>query len=285
MEESAADLDGFTVQVGRLLADGGSEAFFTAHGPLGALAASGWAAEHVRHLLESVCGRPEENVPGMSDGGLAVAQGEGWLLTLRTGAPASAEGTLVSAVGHCLIAPVGPIPARVEIYARPVHERADALDGRALTPLGVHAVARGQVLAVDAGRHLAVFEDPNALCPHLLLTGPPVVPYRLAYDRATLCPVQVSSADLRATRLTYAIRFLAATGRPSSVPRLVELSRHEQHQVRWEAIRALHRVDRKAGTARLREAALGDQHPEIRATAATALGQVRAPAPRPVWAR
>ncbi|MEH0396210.1 HEAT repeat domain-containing protein [Streptomyces sp. B21-088] len=179
---------------------------------------------------------------------------------------------------------MGPVPVRVEVYARPVHERPDALDGRALTPLDVHTVACGQVLALDAGRHVATFTEPGALCPHLLLTAPPLSRYRLAYDPTSLRPVQVVSADLDASRLTYAIRLLGATGNPACAHRLAALSRHEQHQVRWEAVRALHRVDRAAGTARLREAAATDPHPEIRATAATALGQVPAPAPRPAWA-
>ncbi|MEI5098407.1 HEAT repeat domain-containing protein [Streptomyces sp. PmtG] len=143
--------------------------------------------------------------------------------------------------------------------------------------LGAHTVARGQVLALDAGQQVGAFARQETICPHLLLTGPPVLAYRLAYDRRTLRPVQVISADLAASRLTYAIQLLGAAGKNTSGPRLDELSRHPQHQVRWEAIRALFRVDRPAGTARLREAAVNDPHPEIRATAAAALGQVPAP--------
>ncbi|MEV4744546.1 HEAT repeat domain-containing protein [Streptomyces sp. NPDC049555] len=237
----------------------------------------------MRKLLGDVCRQPDRGVPGMTDGGVVVAQGAGWSLTLRVAAPYRPD-RLVSAAAHCLIAPLGPDPALVEVFARPAHERPDALDGQALTPLGMRTVAKGQVLALDAGQRLAVFTRPDAACPHLLLTSPPVVAYRLAYDRTTLRPVQVISADLDATRLTYAIRLLGAAGKSTSGPRLEELSRHPQHQVRWEAIRALFRVDRPAGTARLREAAAHDRHPEIRATAAAALGRAPAPAPRPVGA-
>ncbi|MEU9147257.1 HEAT repeat domain-containing protein [Streptomyces sp. NPDC048349] len=144
-------------------------------------------------------------------------------------------------------------------------------------------MGKGHVLALHTEQHLGVFTEPSAPYPHLLLTTPPVLPYRFAYDRATLRPVQVISADLTATRLTYAIRLLSAAGRATSVPRLEELAGHPQHQVRWEAIRALFRIDRQAGTIRLREAAARDPHPEIRATAAAALGIPPVPAPRPVW--
>ncbi|OEJ21881.1 hypothetical protein AR457_38705 [Streptomyces agglomeratus] len=213
----------------------------------------------------------------MADSGLVVAQGAGWTLTLRAVPAPSPPGILVSAAAHCLIAPLGPNPALVDVYARPAHQRPDALDGQTLAPLGTRTVARGQVLALDAGQRLAAFAQPQAACPYLLLASAPVFAYRLAYDRMTLCPVQVISADLTATRLTYAIRLLAAAGRPTSGPRLEELSHHPQHEVRWEAIRALFRVDRPAGTARLREAAADDPHPEIRITAAAGLGHVPAP--------
>ncbi|MFD4869475.1 HEAT repeat domain-containing protein [Streptomyces sp. NPDC058412] len=275
-------LDDFVVQVNGHLSSGKPEAFFAAQGQLAVLADSGWAAQRVWRLLDGVCRHPDRDVPGMVDGSLFLGQGAGWSLTLRTAPAPSPPGILVSAAAHCLIAPLGPDPALVEVYARPAHERPDALDGRALTPLGTQTVAKGQVLALHAGQQLAAFTQPQTTRPYLLLTSPPVVAYRLAYDRGTLRPVQVISADLAATRLTYAIRFLAAAGRPTSGPRLEELSRHPQHQVRWEAIRALFRVDRAAGTGRLREAAVHDPHPEIRDTAAAALGQVPASAPRPV---
>ncbi|MGW6717670.1 HEAT repeat domain-containing protein [Streptomyces sp. NPDC054995] len=280
----AARLDAFVVETGSILASRKPDAFFAAQGPLGRLAASGWAARHVRQLLDEVCRLPQNSVPGTSDGGFTVVREAGWSLTLRGASLEGPPGILVSAAAHCLIAPVGTEPARLEVYARPRHERPDALDRQALTPLGVHTVTRGQVLALDAGHHVASFAQPATACPHLLLTGPPVLAYRLAYDRTTLCPVQVISADLDASRLTYAIRLLGAASKTTSGPRLEELSRHPQHQVRWEAIRALFRVDRPAGTARLREAAVHDPHPEIRATAAAALGQAPAPAPGPARA-
>ncbi|MGW7441419.1 HEAT repeat domain-containing protein [Streptomyces sp. NPDC054849] len=280
-EQGAAHLDAFVVQVGSRLAPGEPGGFSAAQGPLAVLAASGWAAQHVAQLLGDVCRRPDRAVPGMADGGIVVAQGAGWNLTLRATPAPCPPGLLVSAAAHCLIAPVGPEPAQVDVYARPRHLRPDALDGQPLTPLGMHTVARGQVLALDAGQHVAAFAQSAAACPHLLLTSPPALRYRLAYDRTTLCPVQVISADLAATRLTYAIRLLGAAGNPASGPRLEELAEHPQHQVRWEAVRALFRVDRPAGTRRLREAAAHDPHPEIRATAAAALGQAPAPGPGP----
>ncbi|MFH9736824.1 HEAT repeat domain-containing protein [Streptomyces roseolus] len=280
-----AYLDAFVAGMGSILASGKPEAFFDAQGPLGVLAASGWVARHVRQLLDDVCRLPGGAAPGMADGGLTVAREAGWSLVLRAAPMEAPPGILVSAAAHCLVAPVGVEPARLDVYARPLHERPDVLDGRPLTPLGVRTVARGQVLALDAGQQIGAFARQEAVCPHLLLTGPPVLAYRLAYDRTTLRPVQVISADLAASRLTYAIRLLGAAGKAASGARLEELSRHPQHQVRWEAIRALFRVDRPAGTARLREAVDHDPHPEVRATAAAALGQVpAAPQPGPAGA-
>lgn len=279
--EDAARLDAFVSEAGSILASGKPDAFFAVQEPLGALAASGWAAWHVRRLLEDVGRSPQDGVPGAGEGGLTVARDSGWSLTLRAAPLEGLPGILVSAAAHCLIAPVGHEPARLEVYARPQHERPDALDGQPLAPLGVHTVLRGQVLALDAGERLADFAQPQIVCPHLLLTGPAVLAYRLAYDRTTLSAVQVISADLDASRLTYAIRLLGAAGQAGSGPRLEELSRHRQHQVRWEAIRALFRVDRPAATVRLHEAAVHDPHPEIRATAAAALGQLPAQTPAP----
>ncbi|WP_407566083.1 hypothetical protein [Streptomyces sp. 184] len=148
-------------------------------------------------MLDDVCSVPQGGVPGAAGGGLTVVREAGWFLTLRAACREGPPGILVSAAAHCLIAPVGTEPARLEVYARPRHERPDALDGRALNPLGVHTVARGQVLALAAGQRVAVFTQPEIVCPHLLLTGPLVLAYRPAYDRTTLCPVQVISGRNR----------------------------------------------------------------------------------------
>ncbi|MFF5282526.1 HEAT repeat domain-containing protein [Streptomyces sp. NPDC013171] len=179
---------------------------------------------------------------------------------------------VTSAADYMLAVPSGARDGgSMECFGRPAGNRPDLLDPAArLTPRGRHLLRPGQVFTLSADSQVARLTAGDTGLVHLVFAADPHLSYRFVYDRATLGPVRMISADGTASRLTYAVRLLAACRRPSSLPVLRSLAGHPSHEVRWEAIRAVHRVDPEAGR-QLLQVAAHDPHPEVRQAAVQAL--------------
>ncbi|MFF5712870.1 HEAT repeat domain-containing protein [Streptomyces sp. NPDC012756] len=240
----------------------------------GELARSGTVMEAVHRLLRrAVEAGPRHRVAGFDGGSFVLARGSGWSLTLRATVPSLPENLLVtSAADYMLAVPSGARDGgSMECFGRPAGNRPDLLDPAArLTPRGRHLLRPGQVFTLSADSQVARLTAGDTGLVHLVFAADPHLSYRFVYDRATLGPVRMISADGTASRLTYAVRLLAACRRPSSLPVLRSLAGHPSHEVRWEAIRAVHRVDPEAGR-QLLQVAAHDPHPEVRQAAVQAL--------------
>ncbi|MEU7292663.1 HEAT repeat domain-containing protein [Streptomyces exfoliatus] len=255
-------------------ADGARPSPAGCRGLFGELARSGTVTEAVHRLLRrAVEAGPQHRVAGFDGGSLLLARGRGWSLTLRATAPSLPEDLLVtSAADYLLAVPSGAREGGImECFDRPAGARADLLDpATRLTPRGRRLLRPGQVFTLRADSQVARLTADGRGPMHLVFAADPHLSYRFAYDRVTLRPVRMISTDGTASRLTYTIRLLAASRRPSSLPVLRSLAEHPSHEVRWEAIRAAHRIDPAAGR-QLLHAAARDPHPEVRQAAVQAL--------------
>ncbi|MEU6975094.1 HEAT repeat domain-containing protein [Streptomyces sp. NPDC046371] len=269
-------------------ADGARPSLAGCRGLLEELARSATVAEAVHRLLRrAVEAGPRHRVAGFDGGSFVLARGSGWSLTLRATAPSLPENLLVtSAADYMLAVPSGARDGgSMECFDRPAGTRPDLLDPAArLTPRGRHPLRPGQVFTLSADSQVARLTPGDTGLVHLVLAAHPHLSYRFAYDRATLGPVRMISTDGTASRLTYTVRLLAACRRPSSLPVLRSLAGHPSHEVRWEAIRAVHRIDPAAGRELLHDAT-HDPHPEVRQAALQALlpksqTAVQAPLPK-----
>jgi HEAT repeat protein len=73
-----------------------------------------------------------------------------------------------------------------------------------------------------------------------------------------------------AARIDIAMRLLAVSGDPSTVPFLVPVAGHEDHFLRWNAVRSVMALDPETGMRLLRSAA-DDCHPHVRDAARRSL--------------
>jgi HEAT repeat protein len=81
------------------------------------------------------------------------------------------------------------------------------------------------------------------------------------------------SASVDASRLEYTVRLLGELGDPASVPRLLDLTRHRLHFVRWAAVRAVLSIE-PGRAVEVLTAAAADRHPHVRRAAERSLQQI-----------
>ncbi|WP_437753451.1 HEAT repeat domain-containing protein [Sorangium sp. So ce1389] len=162
----------------------------------------------------------------------------------------------------------------VEMFTQPEPEPCDVFDRRRrLVRKGQQRLEPGDVALFRAGAdlfRLTPSEKPSVM---LVFTSGTVAPLRWQYDSETLHPLRAISASPTASRLDYVARLLAEISDASSVPALKSLLDHEDHFVRWSAVRGIMRLDHAEGLAAVR-AALEDPHPHVRNAARKALHRV-----------
>jgi HEAT repeat protein len=133
-------------------------------------------------------------------------------------------------------------------------------------------LAPGDVACFRAGSDALVASVPTEATLALVLASSTVDRERRIYAADTLRAERVVSADPGASRLEFAARVLAELGGAGATPRLVRLTGHPAHFVRWTALQSLARVDGAAARDALR-AALDDPHPHVRNAAGRALAR------------
>lgn len=136
-------------------------------------------------------------------------------------------------------------------------------------------VAQGDVVSFRAARDIYRIRPSDSPVLLLILTSRPIVSICWEFDSSTLLPRRAMSTSPEASRLEFTARLLSELGDPSSVPALKGLLQHPEHFVRWEAIRAVARIDAAEGLALLRDAR-NDPHPHIRNAALRELEQAAA---------
>ncbi|WP_414517059.1 HEAT repeat domain-containing protein [Nostoc sp. PCC 9305] len=109
----------------------------------------------------------------------------------------------------------------------------------------------------------------------VVFTSKTVAPLLWEYDSSTLFPTRAISADFLSSRLEYTAWMLSELGDDTSIPALKTLLEHEDHYVRWAAIRSVARLDFTQGV-NLLHTALEDPHPHIRNAARRSLDKLPA---------
>jgi hypothetical protein len=101
-------------------------------------------------------------------------------------------------------------------------------------------------------------------------------PLQWAFDRETLIPLQAISATTEASELAFISQVLGVLNCQSSIIKLKELAhKHPAHNVRWEAIKAIGKINPEIGLAEI-EIATMDKHPHVAAAAQRTLARYRA---------
>jgi HEAT repeats len=96
-----------------------------------------------------------------------------------------------------------------------------------------------------------------------------------AFERETLRPWGATAADPRSSHLVSITNLAGQLGQTDVIETLASLAvRHDDHFVRWSAVKNLCLVDRSAGLAAV-EKAITDPHPHVRTAAVRTLDRYR----------
>lgn len=167
---------------------------------------------------------------------------------------------------YALYAPVGRTALRANLYRFPAGYRNDVFDpALRLEYVGETVTAPGDVLALRTDEYVYDFlvDRPQLV---LKLTTTPVRQFDWLFEKDSLKALNMNDASLMATRLRVLSSVLAQIGDPSSVEPVVGLTRHPNPMVRWDAIKALAKLDPESARAALTQATT-DPHPQVRAAA------------------
>lgn len=107
----------------------------------------------------------------------------------------------------------------------------------------------------------------------LRVSSTPLGPFQINFDRGTRRVFGLTPVNPMLSNLTTIFDFLADVSSPSSIDYLEPFSQHEQHFIRWHAMKAVHAIDETAGL-RLIESACSDPHQHVRAAAVATLSRI-----------
>ena len=94
--------------------------------------------------------------------------------------------------------------------------------------------------------------------------------YSWEYDAKTLAPVRVVLTNLTIGRLMTSLKIIGINQYLDSKEILIKLTNHDEHCIRWEAVRSLINIDFEEGK-KVLNSMLHDKHPEVRNAAKKSL--------------
>lgn len=255
------------LELDRLIRDGLATSSALAK-ELQAIVLSGCPVEAVNYELTRAVSGQEDVWPG-GEVSFILHRCPNFTLELRALLQASGHSRsqrLISAVCDQYYAPVaGTVMVRKFLQKSP--DPNEALDpSRVLEDIGVTHLHAGDVFPVRAGYDLFEAESSSAASVLLILHRAPHLRYHWIYNRTTLAPEVLMSADQSSSRIQFALRILAELPHEDSLANLESLMDHPDHFIRWEAVRQSFSLSEDLGMRLLRRA-LNDVHPEVREAA------------------
>lgn len=107
----------------------------------------------------------------------------------------------------------------------------------------------------------------------LRVSSTPLGPFQINFDRVTRRVFGLTPVNPMLSNLTTIFDLLADASSTSSIDYLEPFAQHDQHFVRWHAMRAVYAIDETAGL-KLIERACSDPHQHVRAAAIATLSRM-----------
>lgn len=272
-------IEQFTHDLNKLLSHEDA-CFWDAEPLFRSLASSTFLTELLLHELGNLA-RDDAYIPvgGLTEMDLALVRSEHFTLAVRVLEPGAVlSKRLYSRGEHCMITAIdfpGCGPYSFHHFSQSKPEPVAVLDRtKKLIDLGPKQLMSGEVLHFSAARDVYKALPIEAPIILLFLLSEPIVRLQWEYDPETLMPIRAIAACPQAARLQFTARMLGEIGDQASLDPLESLLDHQDHFVRWEALRALARLNIDRALPQL-EAALDDPHPHIRNAAVTSLQRYR----------
>ena len=202
---------------------------------------------------------------------LRVAETKRGSLILSIQRPTVRPASVVEADRHTTLLNLGPHEMIVERFSILGEGRNDLFpsDRRLAPPLRL-CLRPGESIVALAGEDILEIVPPRSsetISLAAWILSPQTQRFLWEYDRQSGEPVSFCNASQDETRLQYALKFLAMLEGDEQTPQIVgALVSHENHAVRWDAVRALLGIDPAHGKRALRNA-MNDAHPHVAAAA------------------
>lgn len=166
---------------------------------------------------------------------------------------------------------LGPGTLEVEIYEVSINQNLDIFDKRKKPTLKSKAVQNvGDIITLKAGREIIKITKLNDIAYQLYLVSSKVQNLVWHYDENTLEPKYATAGKSQSSRLQCAMMILAELGSTRALPYIKELTKSNEHFLRWDAVKVLLALNPEEGKPYL-EKALKDPHPHVRCAAKSTL--------------
>ena len=217
-------------------------------------------------------------VEGGTKFSLAIASTPAWSLSVRLIGASTATPRLLSNLQNTMIGVpecASPSIAYDQYEQTFIDGSLQLNNDQRLIKHGRIFLSPGSVLHIRAGIDVGQFVDVDLTSIVFVLSSRPMMSLQWEYDLDTLLPRRVIAGDVRSSRIEFATRLIAKMGNTSSLPQLWSLCRHQDHFVRWGAVRAIVAIDLDEGLRAL-EVAVSDIHPHVANAARSAIPKVKA---------
>jgi hypothetical protein len=170
---------------------------------------------------------------------------------------------------------LGPGTLEFQIYETP-DTQDNRLFDRSQKPslLDQRRIQAGEIIGARAGKDILRLVDPSpGICQMHCVSATVSSTLVWHYDVATLEPLYCTAGNQMSSRLEMAIAVLARMADAHALPAIRALCDHEDHFVRWSAIRTALALDPQ-GSLDILERAKADGHQHVRAAATKVLSAI-----------
>jgi hypothetical protein len=272
--QALPQLAGFAQEAEALMREG-AESFWKCDALFRELCTSAFFTDCVNYELRRLIDVPTYLPAQTTEFEMLIYRSEELSLVLKSLHFAGRQNRLFGLPEDHLISVLGDDQAHLELYLQPQPLPNDVFDRhRLLTRLGTTVLRSGEVAAFRAATDIfALRTPPERPIIAAFLASRAKMRLRWEYDPSTLAPLRAVAADTAASRLEFTAWMLAELGDRSAVPALSSLLDHQDHFVRWSAVRAMFRLDAVAGREVLGRA-LHDPHEHVRNAASRSLAKL-----------
>ncbi len=235
---------------------------------------SNFAAEITRHLLLNMLDDPFSSDMRNQVNRTLLLQKETYSLVLSWNFAVDINDQSLTTHGsHAMVSILSKNPVAVNFYNFIVPNMEVYEPGRKLTYSHETALKPKELLEIHGDRYIADIQpSPNLLMITFIME--PLWNQIWSFDRQNLSSWSVSASTLGHTQLKIALEIFKLFGEENALPAVIKLCEHENHDVRWEAIRTLGMLDLDLAEERLKDATF-DSHPHIRQSAIETLSQIQ----------
>jgi hypothetical protein len=268
-------LDEFFTEINKIYIKNEPESFFACEKAFSQLLDIGAPELLVRNELHKLSEEEDYSSPYFLDnGGLMLGGGEDTRLILER-LPLPWTSTITEIIVDSFIAGVnnGFIAKQ---YITPENRQPECLDlNQKLTDGEIRSIKARTPLKIECMRETYDFgeESSNNTTYVLKFMGVNRRDFAWSYSRDTLVASRLSAGTIGNDALITGIQVLGSLGGLGQIETMVELLSHRLHNVRWEAAKAIAKLDMDEGIRQISKLT-NDTHPEIRAAAQKTLSQI-----------